>query len=106
MPFRSDRPQKRPRARIMAMRTPSGRLPTVAQSETLRLSSTAASSSGLSLNQSMSGEDYESLFLEERLCRGRLYVVEERRRVRVRRGGQQCDRVDDRRMAVLREGAD
>src|SRR2546425_2915045 len=99
MPLRSARPQKRPRARIIATRIPSGRLPAVAHTETLRLSPTAASSSGLSLNQSILGEDDESLLLEKRLRGSRLDVVQERRRVGVRRRGEERDRIDDRRMA-------
>src|SRR5690242_17660555 len=98
MPLRRARPKKRPRASTIAMRRPKGRLPTMAQKETRRLSRTADSSSGLSRSQSMSGEHGEALLLQERLGLGGLDVVEEESRVRVGRGGEERDLVDDRRV--------
>ena len=49
-PFRIDLPQNRPRARASATSTPSGRLTSMAQSETFRLSRIAVSSSGVKSN--------------------------------------------------------
>src|SRR5579871_5059436 len=104
MPLRIARPTKRPRASSMATTMPAGRLPSIAQDETTRLSRMADSSSGLSLSQSISGQDDEALLREQGLGRGRLDVVEEHGGIGVRRGGDQGNRVDDRRVSLFREG--
>jgi hypothetical protein len=53
MPFNSDLPQNFPRAKISAVRMPSGKLNTMAQNATFNESATAVHSSALSESQSV-----------------------------------------------------
>src|SRR5665213_3671322 len=109
----SERPQNRPRASSIATASATGRLPSIAQAPTRSDSLIAVSSSGVKppimkiLGTSMRRAEHgETVTVELSGRIGAAQIGGESGRVGVLRRRDEAGRVDDRRMAVGREGAD